>query len=527
MFLNRGVPTFIPVRFLVATSVLLLAVAILVAPGQVSASGGCWCTAPYCQVQGPGSTPAVDPTGELTIEGVYIGEPFDGNCADKSLTFVIRVITMDPGHTGQVTPLPNTRWLAQFVIPGTANSSGLPQTLFVSWDTKTIPTGAFNWGIVGNGPGGYTSQCLEAPGQPCAATGTVTPDGTITITLDTTHTLSPTITPFGTVAFIVPPIPPGVQLTSIQGITFICACVAGNGLLEESQTIGDGTYITHGNVSCSAPPVAALSASPTSGSAPLTVNFDASGSNIPAGGCGTINSYIFDFGDASQVTQATSTISHTYNSAGTYPARVRVTNTVGLTSSNVAEAVISVGCFGPCPPPLVVSRITHSGVGDFDVVLPQPPATRGVECRSNSGNYKLVFGFTNNLTSVASASVTSHDPVSGTGTVLSGSLGPNPNQYTVNLTGVSDAQYITVTLTGVLDSTGALGDEIATMGVLVGDVNASGRVSSGDTNLCKAQALQPVTAANFRNDVNASGAITTGDVNIIKQNALHQLPSPP
>jgi len=52
-------------------------------------------------------------------------------------------------------------------------------------------------------------------------------------------------------------------------------------------------------------------------------------------------------------------------------------------------------------------------------------------------------------------------------------------------------------------------------------------VTSGDTNLCKAQALQPVTSANFRNDVNASGSITTGDVNIIKQNALTRLPTSP
>jgi len=65
------------------------------------------------------------------------------------------------------------------------------------------------------------------------------------------------------------------------------------------------------------------------------------------------------------------------------------------------------------------------------------------------------------------------------------------------------------------------------MGVLIGDVNASGVVTSGVTNLCKAQALQPVTSANFRCDVNTSGSITTGDVNIIKQNALTQLPSPP
>jgi hypothetical protein len=65
------------------------------------------------------------------------------------------------------------------------------------------------------------------------------------------------------------------------------------------------------------------------------------------------------------------------------------------------------------------------------------------------------------------------------------------------------------------------------MGVLLGDVNASGVVTTGDANLCKAQALQPVTGANLRNDINASGAVTTGDVNIIKQNALSQLPTPP
>jgi hypothetical protein len=62
------------------------------------------------------------------------------------------------------------------------------------------------------------------------------------------------------------------------------------------------------------------------------------------------------------------------------------------------------------------------------------------------------------------------------------------------------------------------------MGVLVGDVNASGVVTSGDTSLCEAQAVQPITGANFRNDINASGAITAGDASAIKQNALSQLP---
>jgi len=81
-----------------------------------------------------------------------------------------------------------------------------------------------------------------------------------------------------------------------------------------------------------------------------------------------------------------------------------------------------------------------------------------------------------------------------------------------------------VSLSNVTDSANNFSTAISTqMGVLIGDVNASGVVTSGDTNLCKAQALQPVTGANFRNDVNASGSITTGDVNIIKQNALAHL----
>jgi hypothetical protein len=137
----------------------------------------------------------------------------------------------------------------------------------------------------------------------------------------------------------------------------------------------------------------------------------------------------------------------------------------------------------------------------------------------------LVYTFANTLTSVAGANVTG-----GTGMVVSSSsIGTDPHQYIVNLIGVSNAQYITVTLANVNDSAGNNSSSVVgpSMGVLVGDVNASGVVTSGDTNLCKAQALQPVTNVNFRNDVNASGAITTGDVNLIKQNALSQLPTPP
>jgi hypothetical protein len=171
--------------------------------------------------------------------------------------------------------------------------------------------------------------------------------------------------------------------------------------------------------------------------------------------------------------------------------------------------------YSPTIPPLtgVVSTMTHGSAGTFDVDLPLT-GSPGIECRSGgpNGNYQIVFSFVNNIASC--------------GTASTGSLSSEPgsNQCTVNLTGVANQQNVTVTLSNVLDSQTNTGNVSATMGLLVGDVNASGVVTSGDTNLCKAQALQSVTNANFRDDINASGSITTGDVNLIKQNALAHLP---
>jgi hypothetical protein len=182
--------------------------------------------------------------------------------------------------------------------------------------------------------------------------------------------------------------------------------------------------------------------------------------------------------------------------------------TGGGQSSAGDFATLSYTTGAPVPPPVqltaVASRKVHGSAGAFDVDL-LPPAP-GIECRSGgaNGDYTIVFTFANTLTSVSGASVSS-----GTGTISSSAINSNdPNQYIVNLTRVANVQHITVSLAYVYDSAGNASSNVsATMGVLVGDVNASGIVTSGDTNLCKAQALQPVTSANFRNDINASGSI--------------------
>ena len=106
-----------------------------------------------------------------------------------------------------------------------------------------------------------------------------------------------------------------------------------------------GSYTVNDNQVCrpNNPPIAALTASPSSGRPPLTVNFDGSGSYDPdtAPPADTIASYTFNFGDGSAaVTRTTPTISHRYQHAGTYAARLTVTDSRGLQSANTATVVI-------------------------------------------------------------------------------------------------------------------------------------------------------------------------------------------
>jgi hypothetical protein len=144
----------------------------------------------------------------------------------------------------------------------------------------------------------------------------------------------------------------------------------------------------------------------------------------------------------------------------------------------------------------------------------------GIECRSGgaTNDYQMIINFMNPVT-VGSASVTF-----GTGSVSSFSVsGP---QVTVNLTGVTNVQRITVTLFDVNDGTHMANIPVS-MGVLVGDVNGNRTVNASDVGLTKAQVGQPVTGSNFREDVNADGSINVADVAQVKANVGTALPPPP
>src|SRR6266446_6096120 len=100
----------------------------------------------------------------------------------------------------------------------------------------------------------------------------------------------------------------------------------------------------------------------------------------------------------------------------------------------------------PVVPQSAFSRKTHGAAGTFDVPLPFT-GNVGVECRSGgaTNDYQMIINFMNSVT-VTGASVTS-------GTSSMSSFSVSGSQVTVNLTGVTNAQTITVMLFDVNDGT--------------------------------------------------------------------------
>ena len=111
------------------------------------------------------------------------------------------------------------------------------------------------------------------------------------------------------------------------------------------------------------PPLAVASANPTSGPAPLTVQFTGSGSSDPDGDA---LSYSWDLnGDGSYGDSTAANSSFTYTTAGTYQVTLRVTDARGASSVS-APVTITVGGGNTAPTPVIdtpASSLTWA-VGD-------------------------------------------------------------------------------------------------------------------------------------------------------------------
>ena len=171
------------------------------------------------------------------------------------------------------------------------------------------------------------------------------------------------------------------------------------------------------------------------------------------------------------------------------------------------------------PPPVallsVLSRKTY-GLTAFDIALP------GVECRTGgaSGNHTLVFTFSNELTSLGPPQVTS-----GVGDVSDAQIGVDKHQYILSLTGVANAQAITVRLGDVVDSAQNYSASVAaSAGILLGDSNGDRAVNSGDAQQTRNRSGQITDAINFRSDFNLDGTINSGDATVVRSRSGQSIP---
>ncbi len=129
--------------------------------------------------------------------------------------------------------------------------------------------------------------------------------------------------------------------------------------------VSDGTETAQATVTVNVTnvnevPTAGFTATPLSGTAPLTVDFDASASGDPESDALT---YAFDFGDGTTATDAV--ISHSYTGTGTFTASLTVTDAGGLTSEEVT-ATITVGAGNTAP--------ALAAIGDLTVTAGQTAA---------------------------------------------------------------------------------------------------------------------------------------------------------
>jgi len=372
-------------------------------------------TAVYDSCTPPGAVMATDPSGDQTgaaqsdITSVAVAEPYLGAGVNR-LVFTLKVQNLSP------TPPPSAYWYVHFSYGGVS--------YYVDMETGSDPTTpTFNWGRydVDETTGLNTEDPLGSP-----ESGTFSPDGTITIGLDTSHLVQnpdPTQPPNGTAPTA------GSLISGVHGEarTRVVA------LLALNDTTAGSAYVLGGNAACApnTPPTAALAANPATGSAPLSVTLDGSSSTDADAG-DHVASYTFYFGDGSTpVTQTSPTTAHTYANPGTYRATLTVTDSRGQESGNVASATITVN-----PPPAADLRVTMTG-----------PATGKV---GQAATYTITV---TNLGPSPASGVSLTDTLprnAGFGSVsaTTGTCAPRPQQQTVvcSIGTLASGQSVTITL---------------------------------------------------------------------------------
>jgi PKD repeat protein len=209
--------------------------------------------------------------------------------------------------------------LAFVGVPGVGSSASASSSLSGAATRSVTVTRANQSPVVDAGP----NQSVVRPNA-VTLSGSVTDDGLPNPPGATTSAWSKVTGP-GMVTFAAPSSPSTSATFSAAG-TYVLRLTGDDSALSAS----DDVTVTVADPET--PPTAALTVTPSSGVAPLTVTADASAS--ADADATPIASYTFDFGDGTTVgPQAGATATHTYVSAGSRTVTVTVTDTANLTGT--------------------------------------------------------------------------------------------------------------------------------------------------------------------------------------------------
>lgn len=278
----------------------------------------------------PGQTVTTDATGDqvgdasLDIQSISVAEPFFGQPNDRV------VFTMKIGIPASTAANPPGAWYVIWSRP--TPDASFDRNYVVMKTTGTTTT--FEYGQVTSSAVGT----LPAPNAP-----------TMRGTLGTGNTGSGTYNrATGVITFTVPKALVEIggansSINTIEGRSFVNpAAPVVTQAASQDNTGGGGSYTVQTNFPCrpQTPPVAALTATPISGNAPLDVMFSGAGSSDADNDA--IQSYSIDFGDGMTLGGSSPSFTHRYTQAGTYRVTLRVTDARGAVSTNVAAATITV-----------------------------------------------------------------------------------------------------------------------------------------------------------------------------------------
>jgi len=167
----------------------------------------------------------------------------------------------------------------------------------------------------------------------------------------------------------------------------------------------------------------------------------------------------------------------------------------------------------------LISAVSRKGAFDVELPLTGDP---GIECRSGGprSHHKVIFTFNNVLTAVDG------------GAISCGSIHriqideEDPHQVQVSFAAADcNAEFVTLTLTGLHDDQGHTLDEVAvTLGLLLGDVNGDGVVDRSDAEEVRHDHGARTDETNFREDIDTNGRIQAVDFAVVQSEIGSMLP---